>query len=485
MMNIFFNLEVHTFAKQQKFKQIYKMNSSNENYLSCRQSIYQEDGTIEKEVDSFNRETYRIEKIKIQIKFTSDQKIVYSQNKAILRVIECHDAKGKKELFNNMDQIHNLLWEGQYQQNKTKEGKWIAFWNKKLLKNVGGYYKAGLKHGLWKDLFLNYSDQAQIFELGEYSDGQKIGRWDYIKKNKKIGGGNYNQNGVKYGKWIELDEGFYSQKKVVYMGEYNMNGVKVGSWDIMLKNELEKGYQQIGGGLYDQEGNQKKIGKWTELDEEFYGYNKFTHNGEYNINDGKLYLFNIENSNKCKYYLYEYLNIYSGGGLYDQEGNQKKIGKWTELDEEFYGYNKFTHNGEYNMNGMKVGRWDIISNQYGEYKQIGGGSYDQEGNQKKIGKWVELDERFDNQKKVTYIGEYSMNGMKVGRWDIMFKDDYENNYQESQYENINHEKHTQEYKQMQTLDNYQTYLVVVDNMINMEIRKSQVSGQNWMKGSIV
>ncbi|CAD8096156.1 unnamed protein product [Paramecium sonneborni] len=193
------------------------MNSSNENHLSCRQSVYQEDHTIEKEVASKNKQTCMMEKIKIQIKFTSDQKIVYSQNGAILRVIEYHDVEGKQELFNNMDQIRNLFWKGQNSQNKKKEGKWIAFWKKKLLQNVGGYYKAGLKVGLWKDLFLNYQGWAQIFEFGEYSLGYRIGKWNYIKKDKTIGGGNYNNNGGKQGKWIELDKGFYSKKKVHFI----------------------------------------------------------------------------------------------------------------------------------------------------------------------------------------------------------------------------------------------------------------------------
>ncbi|CAD8129056.1 unnamed protein product [Paramecium sonneborni] len=282
------------------------MNSPNQNHLSCRQSIYQEDHTIEKEVDSQNRQTSMIEKIKIQIKFTSDQKIIYLQNRAILRVTESHDVKGKPELFNNMDQIHNLLWEGYCCQNKKKEGKWIAFWSKKLLKNVGGYYKAGLKYGLWKDLFLNYQDQAQIFEFGEYSHGQRIGRWNYIKKDKKIGGGNYNKNGQKQGKWIELDEGFYKRKQVAYKGEYNMNGMKVGNWDIMYKNDFWKGYQQIGGGSYDLEGNQKKIGKWTELDEGFDSQKQFTYNGEYNKNGMKVGKWDIISIN---YGEYEYMQI--------------------------------------------------------------------------------------------------------------------------------------------------------------------------------
>ncbi|CAD8129360.1 unnamed protein product [Paramecium sonneborni] len=73
---------------------------------------------------------------------------------------------------------------------------------------------------------------------------------------------------------------------------------------------------------------------------------------------------------------------------------------------------------------VKVGRWDIMYSHLNkkEYKQIGGGSYNQEGNQKKIGKWIELDEGFyyNYYNQITYNGEYNMNGKKVGKWDILY-----------------------------------------------------------------
>ncbi|CAD8128562.1 unnamed protein product [Paramecium sonneborni] len=67
---------------------------------------------------------------------------------------------------------------------------------------------------------------------------------------------------------------------------------------------------------------------------------------------------------------------------------------------------------------MKVGRWDIMfKGQFEtEYKQIGGGSYDQEGNQKKIGMWIELKKRVNYYFEATFIGEYNINGQKIGIW---------------------------------------------------------------------
>ncbi|CAD8131250.1 unnamed protein product [Paramecium sonneborni] len=264
--------------------------------------------------------------------------------------------------------------------------------------------------------------RAQIFEIGEYHNDFRIGRWNYISQDGKIGGGSYNKEGWKLGKWIELDEGFNDDKKVTYHGEYNINGMKVGRWDIMYCKYNEKEYKQIGGGSYDQEGNQKKIGKWVELDEEFCCDSEYvkqiTYNGQYNMNGMKVGRWDIMYCRK-----WEMKYTYIGGGSYDLEGNQKKIGKWVELDEEFCCDSDFVkkiiYNGQYNMNGMKVGRWDTMYCENEEYQQSGGGSYDLEGNQQKIGKWVELDEEFNYWKQVTYIGEYNMNNMKVGRWDTM------------------------------------------------------------------
>ncbi|CAD8196246.1 unnamed protein product [Paramecium pentaurelia] len=49
---------------------------------------------------------------------------------------------------------------------------------------------------------------------------------------------------------------------------------------------------------------------------------------------------------------------------------------------------------------------------------IGGVVYNKQG--QKIGKWVELDDEFQNQSQVTYSGQY-MNGQKVGLWDTIYK----------------------------------------------------------------
>ncbi|CAD8130346.1 unnamed protein product [Paramecium sonneborni] len=97
------------------------------------------------------------------------------------------------------------------------------------------------------------NSQVQIFEIGEYNNDCRIGRWNYIYKDVKMnlffklfsGGGYYNKNGEKQGKWIQLDEGFYYGKQVTNQGEYNMNGMKVGRWDIIYYNGDDKEYKQM------------------------------------------------------------------------------------------------------------------------------------------------------------------------------------------------------------------------------------------------
>ncbi|CAD8129526.1 unnamed protein product [Paramecium sonneborni] len=113
-------------------------------------------------------------------------------------------------------------------------------------------------------------------------------------------------------------------------------------------------------------------------------------------------------------------------------------------------------------NGIKVGRWDIM---YEGQQLQSVGQYDQEGNEIKIGKWVDLDEGFETYKLVTYQGEYNINGMKEGNWEIMH----------------NKSIHIQIYKYLIRRLEFIQRKSVVDHMNQKEIRKRLESGLNWMK----
>ncbi|CAD8096152.1 unnamed protein product [Paramecium sonneborni] len=72
---------------------------------------------------------------------------------------------------------------------------------------------------------------------------------------------------------------------------------------------------------------------------------------------------------------------------------------------------------------MKIGRWDIMfCDRFKNFQKIGGGQYDSNGNQKKIGKWIELDKHFNNNHQATHNGEYNLKGQKVGIWIEMIGD---------------------------------------------------------------
>ncbi|CAD8125043.1 unnamed protein product [Paramecium sonneborni] len=443
--------------------------SENSSKKIFQQPYFQQKGTLEYKVFD------KCLKIKIQITFSKDQKIIYSRDGVILRVqyifIECKreeiaNLSKNPEILKNMEQIKNLAWQGEKAQNNKKHGKWKASWNGEGLMNVGGYYKDGLKQGLWKEIIENYSTQAQVYLFGEYYKDLRRGKWSYIYKNNKIYGGLYNEEGQKKGKWIELSDGFMDYSQVIYIGQYNTNGIKVGVWQIFWFEGL-----QIGGGFYSEQlgAQEKKIGRWIELSKGFKQESQITYIGEYNIygikagrwdtyfnwrenkkigggfyneQEGSLIKigrwmelsknfrldsqiiynggYNMKGQKIGKWDIFRLGGEQIGGGLYDeQEGGSRKIGRWIELSQNFYDYSQVTYNGEYNQNGQKVGRWNIMYNEGLGYKQIGGGLYDEfEGYSRKIGRWIELSDDFWMDSQVTYDGIYNKDGRKIDRWDI-------------------------------------------------------------------
>ncbi|CAD8187317.1 unnamed protein product [Paramecium pentaurelia] len=254
------------------------------------------------------------------------------------------------EVLNNMEQIIHLKWHGEYGQNQRKLGKWVATWSGEALQNVGGYYKDGLKEGLWKEPIKNYQSNAQVFESGGYFHNQKCGRWNFIQNNETIGGGSYNQQAQKNGKWTELQEGFSDDLQVTWKGEYKI-GIKVGIWDILYENS------KIGGGSFG-DGQGIKQGNWVEIWKGFYYFSQVTENGEYK--NGKkfgrwdIWYKDIENNTITKI----------GGGSYDEGGN--KSANWVEISDGFCEDSQVIYHGEY-QNGKKIGKWDIwYKKEYGD-----------------------------------------------------------------------------------------------------------------------
>ncbi|CAD8123719.1 unnamed protein product [Paramecium sonneborni] len=163
--------------------------------------------------------------------------------------------------------------------------------------------------------------KSQITYIGEYQNGKKVGRWDifykdlWTKKNYLIGGGQYNikqdggliVNSNKNGKWIELNDGFWSYGQVFYSGDY-INGNKQGRWDIYFKDEWKYENELIGGGTYiieqDENNivNSHKIGNWIELSDNFgngFGQQQILYSGQYK-NCQKIGIWYIMKRDKYK-----------------------------------------------------------------------------------------------------------------------------------------------------------------------------------------
>ncbi|CAK63130.1 unnamed protein product (macronuclear) [Paramecium tetraurelia] len=256
---------------------------------------------------------------------------------------------------------------------------------------------------------LNNIEQIKNLQfIGGYgADGQKINLWHYFWKGEKIGGGVYSEIGQKQGMWQDICENYWDKKNVVEEGQYE-DGKRIGAWNFIYNN------QNIGGGQYDNEGYGTKKGNWIELADQFMNQSQVFTSGRYH-NNKKIDRWDI---------IFRGQSIGGGSYEYQLEGDSIKIGKWIELNDRFYDDSQVTHVGLY-CNGKKVGKWDVYYQEnYGDKTnhQIGGGQYEDQldGDQMKIGKWIELNDGFYDNSQVTNVGEYK-NGRKVGKWVIMYK----------------------------------------------------------------
>ncbi|CAD8198385.1 unnamed protein product [Paramecium octaurelia] len=255
----------------------------------------------------------------------------------------------------------------------------------------------------------NFYNGSQVKHEGEYKDGKEFGRWDTFLKNKIIGGGQYDKDGLKVGNWIELSDNFFEYYnfgssrycQVSYKGEY-IKGKKNGRWDSYDKKKL------IGGGVYNQDG--LKDSNWIDLHDDYWQFCQVTYLGEY------------QNGIKQKQWKSNYYSNQIGGGNYDEFG--QKQGRWIDLHDNFHNGCQVTLVGEY-LNNKKVGQWDALymESNLKEVRKIGGGIYDK--NETKIGFWMDLHEYFCDTLQIIISGQYK-NGIKIGKVDIEYKKQYEN-----------------------------------------------------------
>ncbi|CAD8156913.1 unnamed protein product [Paramecium octaurelia] len=358
----------------------------------------------------------KLKQIYFHIRQNKGQELHYIYNGEIIQTVEHNESETRPQIITNLEVVKHLKWMGKLEKNANKVGLWTATWKGEILNGVGGHYSLeGKKQGLWKETINNFYDFARVYEFGEYVNDLKQGIWKYMYENKQLGGGQYNQQGEKNGKWIVLSDVFSDTSQITYNGVYK-NGNKVGRWDIMFRQNCDQRFENIGGGLYD-EHSSNKSGKWTELSDGFSDYFQVVQVGEYK-NGHKVGRWDIlSRQNQKQKFL---INI--GGGSY-QEGSSIKIGKWVELHDAINNDMQITYNGDY-KNGKKVGRWDAYFwfNWDQKFQLIGGGLYDDKTSIK-LGRWTELSDRFSKYSQVINIGEYK-DGKKIGKWDTLFMDVY-------------------------------------------------------------
>ncbi|CAD8128977.1 unnamed protein product [Paramecium sonneborni] len=367
-----------------------------------------------------------------------------------------YDENGRKngqwcEIHRSYDHYQKVIIIGDYIKG-MKKGRWSVFENNHLI-GEGSYNENGQKIGKWTEVSESYQDYMQLIFGGQYKNGVRIGKWltyymgqtlcsQYTNNDEKvIGGGFYDEFGLKQGYWVEFYEGGYSYRaQFRIVGEYK-NGLKNGFWRIIIF--ILDGDDVVGGGLYDDKG--KKSGEWIEIIE----------NGDLVlISEVGLYRYGVKFGQWDTYFLFNNQKI--GGGCYNEQG--LKSGQWIEQHDQNNLDQIITHSGEYNE-GKKMGCWKTILNDEGLFSKIGGGFYNNQG--QKIGQWIDILSQTYNELSLcnqiqlvlingcykdgekngqfdTYIyskeltkaqkigGGYYFDGMKVGKW-IEINQNYSSN----------------------------------------------------------
>ncbi|CAD8130671.1 unnamed protein product [Paramecium sonneborni] len=354
------------------------------------------------------------EKTTFSIKFRDGQRM-YIKDGCVIRQDTTKYPDHKQEVYRNFEQAQFLVWNGKYGRDDKKIGKWSAFWMEDDKIKVGGgwFDNNGQKYGKWIELSENYSKVSKLTYVGQYNNGIRIGQWDIYYNDTIIGLGVYNQKGMKNGEWTILHENFWNRCQIIYIGQF-LDGKRISEWKTFYRFSYKDSFNFFSSGQYNQSG--KKIGEWNEFDENFWHDHEVISCGKYDSGKkiGKWII-------KFRNFFYEQFQII-GGGNYDENG--KKIGKWIELSEYFLSNCQTFLIGEYE-NGKRVGKWELYfqQNSKKEYKRkknlIGGGVYDKNGI--KDGKWIELYgsnliETF-TLCSVFYQGSY-IKGQRVGKWEI-------------------------------------------------------------------
>ncbi|CAD8193813.1 unnamed protein product [Paramecium octaurelia] len=294
---------------------------------------------------------------------------------------------------------------GEYKNGKKQGIELIVHQNKIIAQGI--YDQDGKKNGKWVEVFENYNKDCQVFWVGIYREGLKYGKWNLVSQKQEksqeviIGGGTYDELGLKIGQWIELHNNYQNNCQVTYNGQYKQ-GKKIGKWITSYKPKNKQDIRTICNGNYDENGN--KTGNWIVLHKNFFDGCLINYEGVYKF--GK----------KQGYWKTQYCQDTKknpeiiGGGAYNENGQKNE--EWIDLDENFWDDSQIIYKGYY-CNGQKQKKWDTMLriNIESQFQNIGGGQFNENG--MKDGKWIELCDNFFCWNQCVLIGEYQ-NGLKKG-----------------------------------------------------------------------
>ncbi|CAD8114409.1 unnamed protein product [Paramecium sonneborni] len=108
-------------------------------------------------------------------------------------------------------------------------------------------------NGNWIDLDDMYLGFLSLQFVGQYKNGKKVGKWDIKFQTEKdlyhyqlIGGGEYDNNEIRIGKWTDLVEIFKNVKETIIQVGFYKNDEKEGFWDIMKRVNDNQKFQLMG-----------------------------------------------------------------------------------------------------------------------------------------------------------------------------------------------------------------------------------------------
>ncbi|CAD8187881.1 unnamed protein product [Paramecium pentaurelia] len=369
-----------------------------------------------------------------KVQLTKDGTLKYIKDGEIIRIDRIFDQTKELSILTNLEQIKHLVWDGEFNQKYQRIGKWRVFWKDQVFNAGGSYDENGRKEGRWIELFENFWENGQVTFSGEYKNNKRNGRWNFSFQDKTIGGGIYDENGEKTGLWIELDNGFSCLSQITYHGIYDngikqgqwitkFKGQEIGEnlklfivENIMKAKDVNNGTSCLeknssGGGMYI---NGVQDGMWKEVNESFQ-------------NDCKIFFVGqFEYGKKIGRWNVIFLNTIIGGGDYDNQG--MKTGRWIDLNNNFFSYSQLIFTGQY-ISGKRIEKWEILCrfDPQKEFESIGSGQYDQKGIKYDV--WIEPIEHIWNLAQIIYQGQYQNNGQKFGRWDILYNEENSEKFQ--------------------------------------------------------